>query len=219
MTLDFGSESSSHVKVCGLVNTCGALNTHYLLFHLRLKSKRPSLVCKFILLIYSNLFEPIKRGGGAIYNLSNFDSTNHGKLTAVILYYYAPYIDTSGSSITISFPLSLDITVNTIFGLPMLCDLDSVILPWFQLHAHMHPQPQFSHHSCCCTTFGLPLNFSFGPANTSWKYAASLCSLPPFTTSNLFLVLASPNPILATVTANTPLGFLQCTVHPTSWLL
>ena len=51
MTLDFGSESSSHVKVCGLVNTCGALNTHYLLFHLRLKSKRPSLVCKFILLI------------------------------------------------------------------------------------------------------------------------------------------------------------------------
>jgi hypothetical protein len=121
---DLGSDPSS-VELCGLMDTCGALNAGYLLFHLWVKSERPDLVAEFVKFDDSNPFEPIKLGG-AICNPADFDCVDHGNLTAVVRY-YAPCVDQSGSAITISFALGSDVTVNTIFGLPMLCELDSVI--------------------------------------------------------------------------------------------
>jgi hypothetical protein len=94
------------------MDTCGALNTGYLLFHLWLMSERPDLVAEFISFDDANPFEPIKLGG-AICDPADFDSSTHGNLTAVIRY-YAPYIDNNGSPITLSFALSADVTVNTI---------------------------------------------------------------------------------------------------------
>jgi hypothetical protein len=125
VTFDLGADPILDPSLCGLMDTCGALNTGYLLFHLWLKSERPDFVADFVSFDDSNPFEPIKLGG-AIRDPSDFDATDHGNLTAVIRY-YTPYVDLTGSPITISFALGSDVTVNTIFGLPMLCDLDAII--------------------------------------------------------------------------------------------
>ena len=109
--------------LCGLMDTCGALNTGYLKFHLWLMSERPDLVAEFMSFDDANPAKPIKLGG-AICDPSDF--ADHGTLTAVVRF-YTPYTNVSGSPITLSFGLVSDVTVNTIFGLPMLYDLDSVI--------------------------------------------------------------------------------------------
>ena len=83
------SASSLFVELCGLMGTCGALNTGYFLFHLWLKSKRPDLVAEFVSFDDANPFEPIKLGG-AIGDPSDFISSDHGNLTAIIRYYPAP---------------------------------------------------------------------------------------------------------------------------------
>ena len=113
------SASSLFVELCGLMGTCGALNTGYFLFHLWLKSKRPDLVAEFVSFNDANPFEPIKLGG-AIGDPSDFISSDHVAISP----------PSSGSirhryHITLSFALRPDVTpVNTIFGLPMLCNLD-----------------------------------------------------------------------------------------------
>jgi hypothetical protein len=205
IAFDLGADSSL-VELCGLMDTCGALNTGYLLFHLWLKSERPDLVAEFVSFDDSNPFEPIKLGG-AIRDPADFDSTNHGNLTAVIRY-YTPYVDTSGSPITLSFALGSDVTVNTIFGLPMLCDLDCVIsLRSNCMHSRtLHRDFPITR---AAASFGLPPNCSFDPDTASRNHAAGLHGLPSSTT-------ASPVPVLATATDDTSLGFLQRTVHPTS---
>jgi hypothetical protein len=107
------------------MDTCGALNTGYLPFHQWLMCQHPEIVAEYIAFDKSNPFEPIKLGG-AIRDPDNFDGSTHGNLTAVIRY-LTPYTDLPGNPITFSFALGHNITVNTIFGLPMLCDLDCTI--------------------------------------------------------------------------------------------
>jgi hypothetical protein len=209
ITFDLGADPGLDPSLCGLMDTCGALNTGYLLFHLWLKSERPDLVADFVSFDDSNPFEPIKLGG-AIRDPSDFDATDHGNLTAVIRY-YTPYIDISGSPITISFALGSDVTVNTIFGLPMLCDLDAVIsLRSNSMHSRAlnidFPITR------AAANFGLPPDCSFDPAAAS-RHQASTCGLlsSPATSA---LALAPPVTALATATDDTSLGFLQRTVHP-----
>jgi hypothetical protein len=202
----------SLAELSGLMDTCGALNTGYLLFHLWLMSERPDLVAEFISFDDSNPFEPIKLGG-AIRDPSDFDATDHGNLTAVIRY-YTPYVDTSGSPITISIALGNDVTVNTIFGLPMLCDLDSVI----SLRANSMHSRTLSRDfpiTRAAASFGLPPNCSFDPADAARNRAASLCGLPP-SSSVSTLAPAPPRPALATATDDMSLGFLQRTVQPSA---
>ena len=175
LAFDLGSDDVADPSLCGLMDTCAALNTSYLLFHLWLKSERPDLVAEFASFDDSNPFEPLKLRG-AIRDSADFDATDHGKLTAVIRY-YTPYIDIHGAPITISFALGSDVTVNTIFGLPMLCNLDSVIL----LRAN-------SMHSWAlrldfpitraAANFGLPPDCPFDPAAASRNHA-STCNLNP----------------------------------------
>ena len=107
------------------MDTCGTLNTGFLTLHIWIKSERFDLVAEFDSFDDSTPLEPIKLGG-VIHNLSDFDGTNHGDITAII-YYFTPYVDTSGARVTISFALGTDVTVNAIFGLPMFCNIDSVI--------------------------------------------------------------------------------------------
>ena len=211
ITFDLGADPSL-VELCGLMDTCGALNTGYLLFHLWLRSERPDLVAEFVSFDDSNPFEPIKLGG-AIRDPSDFDATDHGNLTAVIRY-YTPYVDTSGSPITLSFALGSDVTVNTIFGLPMLCDLDSIIsLRSNSMHSRtLHRDFPITR---AAAAFGLPPNCSFDPADASRNRAASLCGLPPSAAAST-LALRSSDPILATATDDLSLGYLQRTVHPSS---
>jgi hypothetical protein len=212
ITFNLGANSSS-VELCGLMDTCGALNTSFLLFHLWLKSERPDLVAEFVSFDESNPFEPIKLGG-AICHPPDFNASDHGNLTAVICYYYTPYVDASGSPITISFALGSDVIINIIFGLPMLCNLDSII----SLRSNsMHSRTLNRNFPIlrAAATFGLPSTCSFDPADASRNRAASL-HRPPSSAAASLLALVPPVPLLASATADTSLGFLQRTVHPSS---
>jgi hypothetical protein len=175
ITFDPGAEPS-RVELCGLMDTCGALNAGHLRFHLWLKSERPGLVAEFIQFDDSNPFEPMKLGG-AICDPADFVSADHGNLTAVIRC-CTPCVDQSGAAITISFALGSDVTVNTVFGLPMLCDLDSVIsLQSNSMHSRtLHRDFPITR---AAASFGLPKDVSFDPATASRQHAASLCGPPP----------------------------------------
>jgi hypothetical protein len=209
ITFDLGADSTADPALCGLMDTCGALNTGYLLFHLWLKSERPDLVAEFISFDDTNPFEPIKLGG-AIRDPADFDASDHGNLTAVIRY-YTPYTDLSGSPVTMSFALGTDVTVNTIFGLPMLCDLDSVIsLRTNNLHSRaLNVDFPISR---AAATFGLPPDCTFDPISSARNHA-STCGLLPTPAST---PIVPPSPILATATDDMSLGYLQRTVHPST---
>jgi hypothetical protein len=211
ITFDLGAASALAPSLCGLMDTCGALNTGYLLFHLWLKSERPDLVAEYVSFDDSNPFEPIKLGG-AIRDPSDFDASDHGNLTAVIRY-FTPYQDTSGDPITISFALGSDVTVNTIFGLPMLCALDSVIsLRSNSMHSRAlnldFPITR------AAANFGLPPNCTFDPASASRNHTSS-CGLPNSVSASA-LATAPLRHSLATATDDLSLGFLQRTVHPST---
>jgi hypothetical protein len=135
ITVSLGSDPTLDPTLCSLMDTCGALNTGYLKFHLWLMSEWPDLVAKFISFDNANPFKPI---GGTIRDPSNFTAANHGTLSAVFRYYIL-YTDISSSPITVSFGLGSDVTVSTIFGLPMRCDFDSVIsFNSNSLHRNLH---------------------------------------------------------------------------------
>jgi hypothetical protein len=209
ITFDLGANKLTDPSLCGLMDTCGALNTGYLLFHLWLKSERPDLVAEYISFDDTNKFEPIKLGG-AIRDPADFDASDHGNLTAVIRY-YTPYTDLSGCPVTMSFALGPDVTVNTIFGLPMLCDLDSVIsLRSNTLHSRAL-DVTFPI-SRAAATFGLPTNCTFDPVSDARIHASTFGLSPPSSDSTSDQLA----PILATATDDVSLGFLQRTVHPST---
>jgi hypothetical protein len=208
---NLGSDASLDPSLLGLMDTCGALNTGYLTFHLWLKSERPDLVAEFISFDDENPFEPIKLSG-AISDPADFDASNHGNLTAVIRY-YTPYTDTSGSPITISFALGSDVTVNTIFGLPMLCDLDVVISLRSNSMQSRTLNLEFPI-TRSAAAFGLPAGCHFDPADSARNHA-STCNLLPSAAASV-LAIAPSIPHFASATDDTSLGFLQRTIHPAS---
>jgi hypothetical protein len=207
VTVCLGSNSDQDPTLTGLMDTCGALNTGYLPFHLWLMSQRPDIVAEFNSFDDSNPFEPVKLGG-AIRDPDNFDSSDHGNLTAVIRY-FTPYVDQEGNAIRLSFALGNDVTVNTIFGLPMLSDLDSVIsLRSNSLHSRSldldFPITR------AAATFGLPPGCAFDPS-TAARSHASTSGLDPSATAKL--APASVSPPRAIASDDTSLGYLQRTVH------
>ncbi len=210
---DLGTSTTDDPTLLGLMDTCGALNTGYLPFHLWLKSLRPDIVAEYISFDDANPFEPIKLGG-AIRDPTDFVSTDHGNLTAVIRY-YTPYTDISGSPIHLSFALGPDVTVNTIFGLPLLCDLDAVI----SLRSNSMHSRTLNHDfpiTRAAANFGLPPGCLFDPAAASRNHA-STSGLPSSSAAASAFAAASPATApLATATDDLSLGFLQRTVRPTA---
>jgi hypothetical protein len=164
ITFDLGTNSGFDPSLCGHMDTSSALNTGYRLFHLWLKSEYPDFVANFVPVDDSNPFEPIKLGG-TIRDPSDFDATDHGNLAAVIRY-YTPYDDISFAPITISFALGSDVTLNTIFGIPMLCDLDAIISLRSNLMHSRALSPNFPI-TGAAANFGLPSDCSFNPAAAS----------------------------------------------------
>ena len=202
---ELGGSSSTHT-LQGLMDTCGALNTGYLLFHQWVMSENPSLVAEYMEFNAKNPFEPVKLGG-AIRDPDGFNSDNHGNLTAVIRY-WTPYFGTDGVRITISFALGMDVTVNTIFGLPMLTDLGSMIsLPANVLHStYLNKDfPIFRG----ATSFGLPAGCTFNPTTHE---QVTLCKPNP--TKHVHFSDDS-SPALTTATDTHEKGYLQRIVGPT----
>jgi hypothetical protein len=206
---NLGTDATLDPFLVGLMDTCGALNTGYLQFHLWLKSERPDLVAEFISFDDANPFEPIKLGG-AISDPADFAVSDHGNLTAVIRY-YTPYTDTTGSPITISFALGSDVTVNTIFGLPMLCDLD-VVISLRSNSMHSRTLNLDFPITRSAVTFGLPTGCLFDPAASARNYASTCDLLPSAAASGL--ATQTPVPHSASASDDMSLGFLQRTVNP-----
>jgi hypothetical protein len=207
ISFTIGSDHDSDPLLCGLMDTCGALNTGYLLFHQFVMSERPDLVTEYIEFDAGNPFEPIKLGG-AIRDWFDFDASTHGNLTAVIRY-RTPYQDQTGSPITFSFALGTDVTVNTIFGLPMLCNLDLVIsLRANSLYSSVLDR-QFPI-TRAAAVFGLPSGCIFDPPTSSQCYAAATLFSDSANPASAPLVSA-----LAIAKDDTSLGFLRCSVAPT----
>ena len=206
ITFNLGAHPTRDPSLCGLMDTCGALNTGYLTFHLWLMSERPDIVAEFHTFDDSNPFKPVKLGG-AIRDPSDFDAADHGNLTAVIRY-FTPYTDTTGAPITLSFALGPDVTVNTIFGLPMLCDLDSVISLTANSLQSRALNVDFPI-TRAAATFGLPPDCTFDPTSASRVHAS---------TSGLHANSADcpAAPPLALACDDTSTGYLRRTVHPTT---
>jgi hypothetical protein len=206
ISFTIGSDHDSDPLLCILMDTCGALNTGYLLFHQWVMSERPDLVTEYIKFDAGNPFKPIKLCGANRDPLDFYAST-HGNLTAIIRY-RTPYQDQTGSPITFSFALGTDVTVKTIFGLPTLCDLDSVIsLRANSLYNSVLDCPFPI--TRAAAVFGLPSGCIFDPATSSQCYAAAT------------LFSGSANPASAPLVAalviakdDTSLGFLRRSVAP-----
>jgi hypothetical protein len=103
ITFTLGSDFTHGLSLCGLMDTCSALNTGYLLFHQWVMSAAcPALVAEYLAFDAFNPFEPVKLGG-TIRDPTDFDQTNHGNLTAIIRY-HTPYVDITGAPITFLLP-------------------------------------------------------------------------------------------------------------------
>jgi hypothetical protein len=209
ITFNLGSNPEQDPTLCGMMDTCGALNAGYLPFHLWMKSVQPDIVAEFVSLDDSNPFEPIKLGG-AIQDPSRFVSDNHGNLTAVIRC-HTPCADITGSPVTLSSALGSKVTANTIVGLPMLCNLDAVIL----LRSNsMHSQSLNCDFpiTCAAANFGLPAGHSFDPAAASPNHASTLNLTPSAAASaSAFAAASSNNSTLAAAADDMSLGFLRRT--------
>ena len=211
ITVGLGFDNSIDPPLACLMDTCGAINTGCLLFHLWLKSERPDLVAEFMSFDDANPLEPIKLSG-AISDPANFDSSDHGDLTAVIRH-CAPCADTSGSPVAVSFALGSDVTVDTAFGLPMLCDLDVVM----SLRSNSMSSRALALNfpiARSAFNFGLPPGCLFDPDNSAQTHAGA-CGLLSSAAASAPAIrpLVAPS---ASATDNMSLGFLQHTVHPSS---
>ena len=84
----------------------------------------------------SNPFDPIKLCG-ALLDPSDYDSTKHGILLAVICY-HTPYSTIEGKKVLLCFALGADMSVDTIMGIPFIHELSMELrlIPKRQFLAH-----------------------------------------------------------------------------------
>jgi hypothetical protein len=131
----------------------------------------------------------------------------HGNLMVVIRY-RTPYQDHTGSPITFYFALGTGVTVNTIFGLPVLCNFDLVIsLRANSLYSSVMDR-QFPI-TRAAAVFGLSSGCIFDPATSSRCYAAATLFANSTNPASAPLVAA-----LAIANDDTLLGFLDHSVAP-----
>jgi hypothetical protein len=124
LALDIGA-SQGLVTLAGLFDTCGSLNTGYLPFHMYVASQHPDAVESLRFFNSDDPFEPIKLEG-AVSDPADYDASQHGLLTAVILY-NTPYKTKAGHSISVSIALGTEVSTNTIFGLPTLSAFEFLV--------------------------------------------------------------------------------------------
>ena len=118
LAVDLG-DSTDLFSLSGLFDTCGSLNTGYLPFHAWIASQHPHAVVEFRYYNGSTPFEPVRLEGAVTDPPCGVTDSTHGLLTAIVRY-KTPYIDRTGSPISISFALGNDVSTNTIFGLPTI---------------------------------------------------------------------------------------------------
>ena len=159
LTIDLG-QTHDQFSLSGLFDTCGSLNTGYLPFHAWIASQHPDAIAEFRYFNSSAPFEPVKLEG-AVTEKQGGASTQHGLLTAIVRY-RTPYVDQSGSPITLSFALGNDVSTNTIFGLPTISALEFVI-DMRTLSAHSQRLDRTFTLTKAAGSLGVPAGTSFDP--------------------------------------------------------
>ena len=118
---------------------------------------------------------------GAVSEHDSAATSTHGLLTALVRY-KTPYVNDTGSPISLSFALGNDVATNTIFGLPTITAL-GFLFDAAKLTAYSR---------CLNTTFiltksagtlGFPDNISFDPAVHRRIHEANLVSAPTHITT------------------------------------
>jgi hypothetical protein len=200
-----GNEGNSSVVLSGLADTCGALNTGYKTYHQWIMSEHPEIVFEYLEFDSATPFEPV-RLGGAVLEKEDLQDSSHGHLTAIIRY-YTPYTGTDGSAMVISFALGEDVSVNTIYGLTFLKNLDAKLCLGTNLLRSDYLACDFPI-TYKAVDRGLPIGSQFDP-NQSARNNASHPSAPQ---------RASPSPSVAgsaTAIDDSSAGFLRRTLQPT----
>jgi len=116
--LIWAADNKELIGLSMLYDTGSALNTGYLPYHSQIVKCHPSVVKRLEYFDGSNPFEPIKLCG-AITQPSDYDSGNHGILSAVVEY-HTPYKYRNGEPVSLTIALGNSMTVNTILGLPTI---------------------------------------------------------------------------------------------------
>ena len=114
----WAADNKELIGLSMLHDTGAALNTGYLSYHSQIVKRHPSVVKRLEYFDGTNPFEPIKLCG-AITQPSDYDSDNHGILSAVVEY-YRPYKYRNGEPVSLTIALGNIMTVNTILGLPII---------------------------------------------------------------------------------------------------
>ena len=115
-------KSNGAASVTALYDTGGALNTGNIHLHNFIRKKTPSAVAAYEEFNGKNPFDPIKLCG-ALLDPSDYNAEKHGILSAVITY-YTPFKSIEGKPITFSVALGVDMSVDTIIGIPFIKELN-----------------------------------------------------------------------------------------------
>ena len=115
--------TTQQATVLALYDTGGALNSGNLNYHRDvIKRKMPAVVHSFEQFDGSNPFDPIKLCGALIEDES-YSQEKHGILSAVIRY-NTPFKHQDGTPVLLSFALGVDMSVDSIIGIPFLREID-----------------------------------------------------------------------------------------------
>jgi hypothetical protein len=115
-------KSNGAALVTALYDTGGALNTGNIHLHNFIRKKTPSAVAAYEKFNGKIPFDPIKLCG-ALLDPSDYNAEKHGILSAVITY-YTPFKSIKGKPITFSVALGVDMSVDTIIGIPFIKELN-----------------------------------------------------------------------------------------------
>ena len=96
-----------------LYDSCGAISTGYLRYHLWIASLYPETVASLEYFNDADPFEPVMLGGAV--TATNGTPAHHGMLSAVISY-HTPYRFPDGTEFLLSFALGNEVAVNSLFG-------------------------------------------------------------------------------------------------------
>ena len=123
INLDIGS-AFDDLCITVLYDSCGAISTGYLRYHLWVASQYPETVASLEYYNDSLPFEPVMLGGAITATTGT--PAHHGMLSAVIAY-HTPYTFTDGSEFLLTFALGNEVAVNSLFGWADIRRLDTTL--------------------------------------------------------------------------------------------
>jgi hypothetical protein len=211
ITITAGS-ALNQVPLDTLFDTCAALNSGNLAYHLWLAMEHPHIVMEVTFFDDSNPFDPIKLGG-ALSDPTTYLVTTHGQLTAIIRY-HTPYVDSQGHPVVFSVAVALgkDVAVNTILGWPTIISLH-MDLQLCEYRVFTHELQSSFPILDCTASCGIPAGAVFDME--AFKHLHSNPIMPMTNHSDHNQPRSKLPSLQCTVIDDTTQGFLICSVTAT----